>query len=452
MPHPPQTAQTIRFGVFEAHLRSGELRKQGLKLKLQEQPFRVLAMLLERAGELVTREELQKELWPADTFVDFDHSLNIAINKIREALGDSAENPRFVETLPRHGYRFIAPVEGSPVAGRRGDSSPPHAGGDTGATAITVGAGLAPAQRGRPQGAPLQKRGRVLALAAAACLALAGLILAFNVGGLRERLLRRPAPARIESIAVLPYVNLSRDPGQENFVDGMTDALITDLAKIGRLRVISRTSVMQYKGAKKPLPEIARELNVDAVVEGTVQRTGDHVQVTAQLLHAPTDRHLWAEMYERDARDVLALQADLARAIARAVQVQLTPYEQARLAAPPIKPEAFEAYSRGRYHLEKWNAEGSKLAVEYAQRAVRIEPGFAAGYALLAHASIFAGNRAEAKAAALKALELDDSLGEAHASLATIRFLHEWDWPGAEREFKRAIELNPNYSEAHHWY
>jgi len=260
--HPSRGA--VRFGVFEVDLRAGELRKRGVKIKLQDQPFQILQILLERSGEVVTREEIRGRIWPADTFVDFDQGLNNAIKRLRESLGDSPDNPRFIETVPRHGYRFI------------------------GNLGVTSG--------------------------------------------------------QIKSLAVLPLENLSRDPEQEYFAEGLTEALITTLAKIGELRVVSRTSAMQYKGVHKALREIARELEADAIVEGTVLRVGRRVRITAQLIDAPNETHLWAESYERDLRDVLTLQAEVAHAIARQIQIKLTPQEQAHFAdVHPVNPEAYEA-------------------------------------------------------------------------------------------------------------
>ena len=313
----------LRFGVFEVDLRTAELRKQGLKVKLHGQPFQILALLLERPGELVTREEIRAKLWPGDAFIDFEHSVNSSIKKLREALGDDAAAPRFVETLPRHGYRFIAPVE----AGARQELPLPT----TGPRAIHE--------------SPL-RRHWVVAVAGGLVVAVVAVLFAVNVAGLRDRLLRRTQTVpKIESIAVLPLENLSHDPEQEYFADGMTEELITNLGKVSALRVISRTSVMRYKGTKKPLPEIANELNVDALVEGTVLRSGNRVRITANLLYARTDRHLWAETYERDLRDVLSLQDEVTQAVARAIKVALSPAESSRLAAVrSVKPEAYELY------------------------------------------------------------------------------------------------------------
>jgi TolB-like protein/DNA-binding winged helix-turn-helix (wHTH) protein/Flp pilus assembly protein TadD len=447
------SAQAVRFGLFELDLTTGELRKQGLRVKLQEQPFQLLAMLLERPRELVTREDIRKKLWPADTFVDFDSSLNSAINKIREALGDSAESPRFIETLPRRGYRFIAPVE--EVNGN------------------SIGASLLPAQQGQPQGIRIpnaeQRQTETAGLrykVAATGVTLAALLVALlglKVGELRQRFLGKPNPGRIQSIAVLPLENLSGD-AQDYFADGMTDALITDLAQIGSLMVISRTSTMQYKGTKKPLPEIARELNVDAVVEGTVVRSGNRVRIDAQLIQAATDRHIWAQGYERDLRDVLALQGEVARAVAVAVRINLTPQQQTHLEnTRPVNPEAYEAYLKGSYYWNKRTKAGSDKATEYFEQAIQKDPGYALAYAALAEmflyspkfGSVISHNKdatLRARAAAMKALELDPTLGEAHAVLGDIKYHSDWDWTGAEKEFQRAIELSPGSASVCHAY
>ncbi len=442
----PQTSKVIRFGAFEVDLQASELRKHGLKIKLQDQPFVILTMLLERPGQLVTREELRLKLWPADTFVDFDHGLNNAINRLREALGDSADLPRFIETLPRRGYRFIASPEGA--VGVPG--------------AEVAGAQIVAATK--PE--PTIRRSRIasLVLPVAALIVLLVVLMGLNVGGWRDRLLTRVNPPHIESLAVLPLENVSGDPAQDYLADGMTDALTTDLAQIKKLRVISRTSAMRYKKANKPLPEIARELSVDAVVEGTVMRSGNRVRVSARLIHASTDRHLWAASYERDLGDVLALQADVARAIATEIRVELSPQEQTRLAnAPPVNPEAYEAYLQGRYYMTKRTPGAYTQAIEYFQQAIQKDPRYAPAYAALADLyslqgfSVAATEPAKeaaekAKAAVRKALELDDASAETHAALGRILHVYDWDWTGAEKEFLRALDLNPGYATAYHWY
>jgi len=308
----------------------------------------------------------------------------------------------------------------------------------------------------------LSKRWRVtFAVAGLALAALVGVLAGSNVGGWRERVLGGAGPGRIQSLAVLPLENLSRDPEQEYFADGMTDELITNLSKISALRVISRTSVMAYKNAKKPLPQIARELNVDAVIEGSVLRSGDRVRITAQLLHAPTDRHLWAQSYEGDLRDILALQSEVAQAVAREIKIVVSPQEQTRLAsARPVNPEAYRLCLLGRFLLNKRTEEGFKSAIDHFQRALEIDPAYAPAYAGLADSYILQGlgflppKQAipRGKAAAQKALDIDESLADAHTSLAMACTAYDWDWSACEEEFKRAIELNPNYATAHHWY
>jgi serine/threonine-protein kinase len=294
-------------------------------------------------------------------------------------------------------------------------------------------------------------------------LTLAVLLVALDRAGWLDRLVRRAPAARIESLAVLPLENLSRDPEQEYFTEGMTDTLITDLAQIKALRVISRTSVMRYKQTKESLPDIARALHVDAVVEGSVTRSGDRVRITAQLIEAATDRHLWAKSYDGDLRDVLALQSEVAQAIAREIEVKLTPQEQTLLTrSHAVNPEAYQLYLKGRFFWRKFVAGGITKSIEYYQQAIEKDPNYAAAYAGLADSyalgSVGGGGMSpaegmpKARAAAQKAMELDDTLGEAHLSLALVRTYYDWDWAGADQEFRRAIELNPNYAEAHHWY
>src|SRR6266849_5871396 len=419
----------VRFGPFELDLRAGELRKQGLKTKLQQQPFRVLALLLEHPGEVVTREELRKAIWPADTFVDFNGGLDAAIYKVRNTLGDSSENPRFVETLPRRGYRFIAPVE--------------------------------VVDEVHPKTIRVRNLLMIGGVLTAVVLAL---LFGLNLAGTRDRLLRRTSNRRIRSLAVLPLQNLSGDPSQEYFVDGMTEALTTDLGKIGALRVISRTSAMQYKGTHKNMSEIAKELNVDAAVEGAVLRSGERVRITTQLVDTSSDRHLWAETYERDLRDVLRLQDELALTIAKQVQVKVSADEQTRLAtAYSVDTEALEAYLQGREEWNNWTEESSKKSIKYFEQAVDKNPGYAPAWAGISDAYMLLhvfGARSQtfssrqeafqkAKTAALKALELDPSLSEAHVSVASALL---FQWADAEKELQRAIALNPSNAMAHQWY
>lgn len=447
-----QVRGRLRFGVFELDLRSGELRKHGLRIRLQEQPFQVLAMLLEHPGEVVTREELQKKLWPADTFVDFDHGLNKAINKLREALGDSAESPRFVETVARRGYRFLAEAKTAEVVPVRG----------SGLATQSHPAPDAPHLPPEIAGNSTVPRHRLPSIAWKSSV-LVLLLLTASLAAWKVHPWNRSSPV-IRSLAVLPLESLSNDPSQDFFADGMTDELISDLGQISALRVISRTSVMAYKHAHKPLPQIARELNVDAVVEGTVLRSGDQVRITAQLIDASADKHLWSQSYEGELRDTLALQSKVARAIADQIQISLNPREQAALkSAKVVNPQAYVSYLKGRYFWNKRSAESLKVALAYFNQAIDEDPAYAQAYSGLADTYALLGDwqyavmtpkeaLPKAKAAAIKALELDSALGEAHNSLAFCLDGFDWAFDSAGKEFLRAIELNPSYATAHHWY
>src|ERR1700676_4068957 len=451
MPEDHQLRDRFRFGVFELDLCTGELRKHGLRIRLQEQSFQVLATLLEHPGEVVTREELQKKLWPADTFVDFDHGLNKAINKIRDALGDSADSPRFVETIARRGYRFLAEVkitEGPAV--RSPESAMQSHPATEGADPRDVSEKFATPKNLRPSYA--------WKISAFVLLLLVVSLVAWQFHS------RKRASTVIRSLAVLPLESLSSDASQEYFADGMTDELISDLGQISALRVISRTSVMSYKHARKPLPQIGRELNVDAVVEGTVLRSGDRVRITAQLIEASSDKHLWSQSYEGELRDTLALQSKVAGAIADQIRVNVNPQEQAALkTARVVNPEAYESLLKGRYFWNKRTANGLQVALAYFHQAIDEDPKYAQAYSGLADTYALLGDwqyavmtpkeaLPKAKAAAIKALELDNTLGEAHNSLAFCLDGFDWDFDSAGKEFRRAIELNPGYATAHHWY
>ncbi len=459
MPSP----RLIRFGVFELDLRSGELQKQGRKIRLEGQPVQILVCLLEKPGELVTREELHRKLWPADTFVNFEHGLNTAVKRLRQALNDSADSPRFVETLPRRGYRFIAPIQA--VA----------AGGDASAVNVAAAVAEVPTTRDLPEAKDddqVDLSGKTVVFihrrwprawkrSGAFLLVVLGICVVWIAWTLRQP---SHPPVVIRSLAVLPLENLSGDASQDYFSDGMTDELITELGQISELRVISRTSVMTYKGAHKSLPQIARDLNVDSVVEGTVLRSGNKVRITAQLILAAADKHLWAQSYEGPLGDTLALQKQVARSIAEQIRIELTPHEQAVLKnVKRVNPDAYEAYLKGRYFWNKRTEDGLKKASDYFNQAIEKDPNYAQAYAGLADSYALLGDweygvlapkeaYPRAKAAATKALELDSNLGEAHISLAFCLDGFDWDWESAGREFRRGVELSPGYATGHQWY
>lgn len=439
-------APVIQFDDYEVNLHTGELHKNGAKIKLQEKPFRILATLLDRPGELITREELRQKLWSADTFVDFDHSLGTAIGKLRQALGDSAQDPKFVETVSSRGYRFVGEIQ--PPFRRLPPSLP-----SSGPLEET-------SQNGDKGNSTRQLRNTVTA----SIVLLLLFALVFGIPVVRRRFLRSRAPV-IDSIAVLPLENLSGDASQEFLADGMTDALITNLAKIGALHVVSRTSVMRYKNTKKFTREIARELDVDAIVEGSVQREGKRVRISAQLISAASDQHLWAESYDQEVSDMLRVQEEIAKSIARQIQVKVTTQESTLLAhAPLVDPEAYELYLKGRFFLGKSTKPAIEEAITFFQQAISKDPGYAAPYSGLADCYTVLGVSfgvaslsptqavSQARAAAEKSILLDNNMAEGHNSLANTKLLFDWDWSGSEVEFRRAIELNPGYAEAHHWY
>ena len=421
----PSQARVLKFGPFELDLKTSELRKSGIRLKLRGQPLQVLQSLLEHPQEIVTRDQLRHQLWPDNTFVDYDLALKKAVNRLRDTLGDSAEHPRYIETIPRQGYRFIGIVQAA---------EEPSAADVVGQTSTA---------KVRPW--------RLFAVLSAAALAV--LVFTASVGKLRTRIFAGSRTSGIHSLAVLPMENLSKDPSQDYFSDGMTDELTTELAQIGALRVISRTSAMHFKGTRETLPEIGSKLGADAVVEGSVTRAENRVRVTAQLIDVRSDRHLWAKTYERDLKDVLQLQDELVRDIEEEIRIKLGPEESSRRTeARPVNPEAHEAYLKGRYFYEKLSVPGFREGLAYYQQAVKLDPGYAPAYVGLAASYKELGvwgalppreAAAHASEAVEKALALDDASGDAHAVRGHIRFLWDWDWAGAEREYKRAMELGP---------
>ena len=442
MPGNGSSPRDMRFGVFEVDVHAHELRKKGSRVKLQQQPFELLLILLDRPGAVVTREDLRQRLWPANVYVDFDRSLNKAMVKLREALGDSSDCPLYIETLPRIGYRFIGRFDGTPTASLPTNPAQPGIEVEQG-VAVQVGNGSR----------------RFLWIGVTALLLIGW---PWYKRALQRFESRDARPVAIRSLAVLPLVNLSGDPDQDYFADGMTEVLTTDLGKFSALRVISRTSATQYKDTKKPLSEIARELNVDALVEGTVARSGSHLRITASLVQASPEKHIWAESYESEVGDALGVQGKIAQAVAREIQIKLTQKEQTLLApVRTVNPEAQDLYLRGLYIFAAGGTtESSEKAIKYFQQSVEKDPNYARAYVGLAqgYATWVPGMSRprdlmpNAKGFALKALSLDDTLASAHSTLGTIALLYDWDWSAAEQEFKRTIELNPNSVWPHEWH
>jgi TolB-like protein/DNA-binding winged helix-turn-helix (wHTH) protein len=413
---------TVRFGLFELDLRTRQLTKNGVKIRLSLQSIQALSLLLERPGEIVAREELRQRLWPSDVFVDFDHGLNKSIQKLRDALGDSAGSPRYIETIPRIGYRFIGPANGS-----------------TGIRKPTSDTNTPPPQNlaSAPQaGIAGSRRARWLLIAA-------WIGLGALTGGLLIRW-RLRANEPIQSLAVLPLDNMSGDSSQDYFADGMTDELITMLAKDSTLRIVSRTSVMQYRGARRPLPEIARALHADAILEGSVSRSADQVHMTLQLIRADTDSHLWADSYERNANDV-ALPDEAAKAVAKQLHRAVPSVKDIRY----VSPAAHDAYLHGRY---LWFGARMEESGPWFRKAIDLQPDYALAWAGLADyygegiASDVLDPRTSIvpeEQAAQRALELDPDLPAAHRAMGAMFLIDRWDWAGADRETLRAISLDP---------
>ncbi len=416
------TTNPVRFGAFELDLRAGELRKNGAKIKLQGQPLQVLGMLLERTGAVVTREELQRKLWSSNTFVDFEHSLNAAVKRLREALGDSADNPRFIETLPRHGYRFIAPVQ--EVAGLETQTKPQAA--------------------GLPRWPFLAAGGLILLLIAVASYVV---LRPLNKGVL---------PEKRTMLAVLPFENVNRDPSQEFLSEGVTEQMISWLGRLDaqRLGVIGATSAMKYKNSPKKISEIGRELGADYILEGSVQQEDGRVRITAQLIRAENQAHVWADSYERDSSDIFLAQADVARAVAQQIRLTLTPQAQQQLRrASRVNAEAYLDYLRGQLLVPKFTLDAMAKEQAYYEQAVQKDPHFALAYSALANCYLnyLITRRLPPQQAAkrtkelvAKALQLDENLGEAYGVLAYLNWRYDWDVRAAERNFTRSLELSPN--------
>jgi len=430
MQAPSPVTDIVHFGIFQLDLTARELHKAGVKVKLQDQPFRVLALLVDRAGQVVTREEFRQRVWPTDVYVGFDQGLNNAIRKVRDALGDSADSPRFIETVDRRGYRFVAPVSAVP---------------------------------GRPSEPRLHFGLRTLRNTALIGFTTVSLIAALAYWAWQGSDMHARASNEKVILAVLPFDNLSHDPDQEFFSDGLTEEMITQLGKLNpeRLTVIARGSVAKYKGSRLSVDQIGKELHADYLVQGSVRRASDRVRITVQLIRVRGQTDLWAESYDRELRDVLAVQDSVARTIANQIHITLTPGQQSRLASRAnLDPEAYEAYLKGRYYWNKRTADGLQKALIYFQQAINQDPAYGAAYSGLADCNsglAWHGFKSPAEAlpkahaAALKAIEFDPQSAEAHASLGLV-LTHRWDWTGAEAEFKHALRLDPRYANAHHWY
>jgi TolB-like protein/DNA-binding winged helix-turn-helix (wHTH) protein/tetratricopeptide (TPR) repeat protein len=457
MPNSDGSTQSARFGPFEVDFRAGELLKNGRRIRLQDQPLQVLGMLLKQPGEMVTREDLRQKLWPTDTFVDFDHGLNNAINRLRDALNDSTEAPRFIETLPRRGYRFIAEVDGGastvPEAAALNDS--------IAAVEITSAVGSQGAAAAKPSPARSLSRAGKFWLAAAGAGIVAAVILALYFG--REWRFGSSAAMKIHSLVVLPLDNLSGDPSQEYFADGMTDALTTYLAQMHGIRVISRTSAMHYKGSKRALPEIAKELDVDAVVEGSASRSNGVVHVNAQLIYAPGDSHIWARSYEGATSSLSVMESEIANDLARKIGVETLSGSSNHLSrAAAVNPEAYDLYLRATPYYGLGTPEATDRAIRLLEKSVAIDPKFPVAYAALATAYRNRGFGVEpetsdewiekATVAAREALLLDPNLAEAYVSRGYLLWSRSNNWAHerAVAEYRHALSLNPNLAEAHH--
>ncbi|HTT17677.1 MAG TPA: winged helix-turn-helix domain-containing protein [Candidatus Sulfotelmatobacter sp.] len=420
---------SLKFDDLELDLGSYQLRRNGSAVKLEKIPMELLILLASRNGQLVSREEIVEKLWGKDVFVDSAHGVNTAIRKIRNALQDDPEKPRFIETVVGKGYRFVAP--------------------------------LVPALQEVPPPALREARPRSRSfLLISACLI--GVISVGAYWGLRYFWPVGPVQGGRTMLAVLPFENLTGDPNQEYFSDGLTEEMITQLGRLDprQLGVIARTSAMSYKHSTKAVDQIGRELGVNYILEGSARREGGRLRVTAQLIQVRDQTHVWAAEYDREMQSVLQVQSEVANAIGNEVRLKLAPEQRARAGnAQAVNPEAYEAYLKGRYFIEKWTEEGTRVGREYFEQAIQKDPSYALAYAGLADSYVWgrAGLPPEealqrARAAAIKALELDDTLGEPHAALGQIKFVKDWDWAAAEAQFKRAIDLNPNDANALHMY
>jgi TolB-like protein/DNA-binding winged helix-turn-helix (wHTH) protein/Tfp pilus assembly protein PilF len=440
--------RVLRFGVFQVNLSARELRKHGVRVRLPGQPFCVLSILIEKAGQVISREEIRAKLWDTDTFVDYERSLNSAIRKLRAVLGDSQESPRYIETVPRLGYRFIAPVEvmtSSTVE----------------APVLATSASRSAASEATAVAFPGRHWSRILA-ASTVVVALVAIYFVWS----RERVRQQPSAERL-MVAVLPFENLTGDAAQEYLSDGLTEEMIAQLGHLDpeHLGVIARTSVMYYKHTTEQAGQIGRELGVEYVLEGSLRRESDRVRVTAQLVQTKDQTRIWSQQYDRELKSLLALQGEIAQETADEIELTLgrshKPWATDRKLAPPNSYQAYDFYLKGRYFWNKRTKEGFQQAVDYFQQSIAIDPSYARAYAGLADTFALMSSWSyvpqdeaipKARAAALRALQLDDGLAEAHTSLALIAENYDYDWQTAEKEYRRAIQLDPQYATAHQWY
>ncbi len=470
---PESSSSIFKFGAYESHPQTRELFKHGSKLKVRPQPLQLLNLLLSRAGDVLTREELRKKLWSSETFVDFEHGLNNSVKELRAILGDSAAEPRYIQTLPKLGYRFIAPVE---VAGPAMHSIPMREPEDASSSA-QPSPGAAVGVSGVvevPTDVPIAAAVRPRFWRSWVVPGLAAILVVMVVGYFqwsRSRTRPQPISGRI-MLAVLPFENLTGDAGQDYFSDGLTEEMIAQLGRLDpeHLGVIARTSVMHYKHGEQPLDQIGRELGVQYVLEGSVRRDADKVRITAQLIQVKDQTHLWSRQYDRELTHLLTLQGEIAQETAGEIQNTLGNNQKSFIthvaSSPALSPEAFQAYDlylKGRYFWNKRTLEGFQQSVDFFQQAIAKDPNYARAYSGLADSysmmsayynSLFPANEImpKARAAATKAVQLDEGLAEAHTSLAVIAQNYDWDRATAEKEYRRAIQLDPNYATAHHWY
>jgi TolB-like protein/DNA-binding winged helix-turn-helix (wHTH) protein/Tfp pilus assembly protein PilF len=451
----PSQATIYRFGPYELRSRTRELYKAGIKLKLRPQPFQVLRILVVHAGDVVTREELRNQLWSKETFVDFEHGLNTSIKELRGVLSDSASEHRYIETLPRLGYRIIVPVEvDEPPSVNQGTAQP-----RTVAAENLAGKKIS---QHRILQVLILRRWPVLLGISIILFAVVGSYFQWS----RSRVRPQPASGRL-MLAVLPFENLTGDAGQDYFSDGLTEEMITQLGRLDpqHLGVIARTSVMHYKHTQEQLDQIGSELGVQYVLEGSVRRDANKVRISAQLIQTKDQTHVWARQYDRELINLLVLQGEIAEEIAGGIQLTIGDHKRIdsahQASLSPNVYEAYDLYLKGRYFWNKRTVQGFQQAIEYFQQAIAKDPnsarayaGLADSYALMSSFTLAPQNEfmPKARTAAQRAVELDDKLAEAHTSLALVTENYDWDWQNAEEEFRRAIQLNSNYATAHHWY